>query len=153
MEGASRFAEYVASVEEWSPEHGFRQGPGRGVGLLLPGPANCQHHPSMDFAWRGAVWSQTALEWMGLCHNSCHRAGQCVHPENSASVSILCPWAGKEIVKMGRQGRWLVHGWFPPLFSCVVISDGETQVSSNTFEFADPSGFQHHVWLGRTSPA
>lgn len=60
--------------------------------------------------------------------------------------------AGKEIVKMGRQGRWLVHGWFPPLFSWVVISDGETQVSSNTFEFADPSGFLHHVWLGRTFP-
>lgn len=59
---------------------------------------------------------------------------------------------GKGIVKMGRQGRWLVCGWFPPLFSCVVISDVETQVSSKTLEFADQSGFQHHVWFGRTSP-
>lgn len=70
-------------------------------------------------------------------------------------TGLVCPCcargagrAGKGIVKMGQQGWWLVHGWFPPLCSCVVVSDREAQASSKTFEFADPSGFQHHVWFG-----
>lgn len=34
MEGASRFAEYIGSIEVWSPEREVRQGPGCGVGWL-----------------------------------------------------------------------------------------------------------------------
>lgn len=95
--------------------------------------------------------------WIGWDH-----AVPPVIEQGSVCISrrgVACPCcargagrAGKGIVKMGQWARWLVRGWFPPLFGCVVISDRETQVSSNTFEFADPSGFQHRVWLGRTTP-
>lgn len=105
VEGASCFGEYSGSVEEWSPEHGFSQGPGCGVGLLSPGPANCQHHPSMDFAWGGAVWCQTALEWI-MPVPPVTELGSVYIPKTGICSCCACgaDRAGEGIVKMGRWG-------------------------------------------------
>lgn len=129
LEGASRFAEYVGSIEEWMLEHGFKQGPGHGVGLPSPGPANCQHLPSTDFARDGAAQLQAALGWTGSM--------PCLLPRDRAARAIpkpvlACPCRatalvgqGKGVVKMGRvwrwQGQWLGHGGFALLFGCVFI--------------------------------
>lgn len=83
----------------------------------------------------GVVWFglKTAPEWMGSCHTSCHRAGQCVHPENRAGLFMLCPWCWQgrqQDCENGSVGSVACPGLVSTPLSCVVISDGETQVSS-----------------------
>lgn len=109
-EGASRFAEYVGSIEEWRLEHGFKLGLGHGVGSPSPGPVNCRHHPSIGFARDGAVWSQAAQGWAWSL--------PCLLPRDRATRAIPKPvlahpccaadlvGQGKGVVKMGWVWHW-----------------------------------------------